>query len=132
MTGLDLIEIRDAVVGDEAFIFASWLRGLYYGDSWFSNIEKDHFMFNYHKVIESLLSQATIKIACLKEDKNIIIGYAVYREDILDWAFVKKDWRKIGIAKALVPDNIKVATHATKVGLELMKKKKFEFKPFSI
>lgn len=133
MKPTDLVNIREAVVSDEAFIFSTWLLGLYYGDSWFSKLDKNYFMQEYHKVIENLLSRSTIKIACLKEDENVIIGYSVYDENTLHWVFVKKDFRKINIAKSLVPSNIKVVTHATKVGHEILKKKKdLKLKPFNM
>lgn len=132
MNPLNLITTRQAILSDEAFIFSSWLLGLYYGDSWYSKLDKDYFMKYYHKVIEQLLSTSTIKIACLKEDPNTIIGFSVFDEDKLHWVTCKKDWRRIGVASLLVPREIKVVTHANKVGLEIAKKKDLDFQPFHV
>lgn len=138
----DLISIRDYdPKQDHNFILATWLRGLYYGDSWFSIIPKNLFMVNYHAALERLLSgPVTIKVACLREEPNVILGYSVTRKlalgehvvGVLDWVFVKSAWRKIGIAKALVPSNVEACSHLTKSGLAIMRQKKpsMVFNPF--
>ena len=133
MIPAEMYTIRDAIKADESFIFATWLKSLYFGDSWFSHTEKNSFMKNYHKLIESLLSQdgIQVKIACLKEDSDVILGYSMYKNNTLHYVFVKKDWRKAGIARALVPNHISTTTHATKVGLSILKKKNLIFDPFS-
>ena len=133
MTRNDLFVIRDFKPEDVNFIYASWLRGLYYGESWFSLINKDKFMNHYHKVINFILNDkpTKVKIACLKEDNDVILGYAVVAPETLHWVFVKKSFRGIGIAKDLVPNDIKTVTHLTKTGLSIMRKKHdIEFNPF--
>lgn len=134
MNKTDLVEIRDFLPDDTNFIFATFLRGLYYGESWFTLINKNVFMERYHKVAEYLLKKPsiTIKIACLKEDQNAILGYAIYENNVLHWVFVKKAWRSIGIAKDLVPSTIKIVTHLTKSGVSILSKKNLEFNPFLI
>ncbi len=130
----NLIAIRDGVPEDHAFIMATWLRGLYYGDSWFSLINKDVFMTAYHLHLETLLKTPgiTVKVACLKDDPEVILGYAVLTADrIVHWVYCKGAWRKIGIAKSLVPDNVTSATHLTKIGLSILRKKpRISFNPF--
>jgi GNAT superfamily N-acetyltransferase len=103
--------------------------GLYHGCDWFNRVDKDAFFKNYKKVIENRIPNCTIKIASLKEDPDVILGYVCYRGDTLDWVFVKKAWRKMGIAKMLMPNNIKVCTHLTKVGRSI-KPKDWAFNPF--
>ncbi len=134
MTKSELITIRESKPGDINLIYASWLRGLFYGESWFSLIPKNTFMEHYHKVIEFIIKKpdTTIKIACLKDDENTILGYSVYTNDTLHWCFVKKQWRNIGICKDLVPKDIKVVTHLTKTGLSLIRKRDIAFNPFLI
>jgi hypothetical protein len=130
-----LFTIRDYLPSDFNFIMATWLRGLYYGDSWFKLIPKDAFMENYHKILDAImgLPGLTIKVACLKEDIDVIIGYVVYKGQTLHWAFTKSAWRKIGIAKSLVPTNITTVTHLTKVGLSLLRKNpQIVFNPFAL
>jgi GNAT superfamily N-acetyltransferase len=128
-----LIEVRNYRPADKNFIMATWLRGLYYGDSWFSQIPKAIFMEQYHAALEKfLLGQAVIiKIACLKEDPEVILGYSVSRNlqigeasiSVLDWVFVKSAWRKIGIGKMLMPHRINACTHLTKSGQAIARQK---------
>lgn len=134
MNKSDLITTRDYAPADHPFIMSTFLRGLYYGDSWFSEIKKSIFMPNYHHVIEALLKKPTtrIRVACLVEDKDVILGYCVFSAGTVHYSFVKKAWRNIGIAKSLLPMDIKQVTHLTKVGLDITKKKGWDFNPFAI
>jgi hypothetical protein len=131
----DLIEIRDGVEADKAFIFATFLRSLYYDGGIFGEVPKDIFMLHYHAVIESLLSlpSAEVKVACLKDDNEVIVGYALLSAhgEILNYLYIKSAWRKIGLAKALAGSSVKSVTHLTKVGLSILKKQKgIIFNPF--
>ncbi len=129
-----LITIRDFTANDKNLIFATFLRGLYFGESWFSLIDKKIFMEHYHKVIEYILAKpsVSIKIACLKEDADTVLGYAIFESEKLHWVFVKRPWRGIGIAKDLVPSNVTTVTHLTKVGLSIIYKKGLAFNPFAV
>lgn len=135
----DLISIRDSLPNDRNFILATWLRGLYYGDTWFKEIPKAIFFENYHNVVERILTRpgTIIKIACLKDDPDVILGYCVSRVfngdiNVVDWAFVKSAWRNIGIAKRLLPAKVHACTHHTKQSLGIAKKKfpSIIFNPF--
>lgn len=134
MTKDDLITIRLAVPEDNNFILATWLRGLFYGDSWFSHVPKSIFMDHYHKVIDFILQSPNtiIAVACLKEDQDVILGYSVINSsnNSLHWVFVKKAWRGIGISKKIVPNTVNTVTHLTKVGLSIITKKNIQFNPF--
>lgn len=130
----DLVSIRGPHPEDVNFIYASWLRGLYYGNTFYGEIPKDIFMANYHKVLEVLLSKATVRVACLKDDPEVILGYSITRytstgDVALDWIFVKSAWRRIGIGKSLVQDNTNVVTHMSKVGKSL-KPMNWVYNPF--
>lgn len=121
---------------DKNFVYATWLRGLYYGDSWFSMIPKAIFMTNYQAVIDRILSgpACEVKVACLKDDPDVILGYAVgHTVDagyVLDWVFVKSSWRLIGVAKSLVPTQPIAVSHLTKVG-RAIKPDNCDFNPFT-
>lgn len=130
-----LYHIRDAKEEDKNFILATFLRGLYYGDSWFSFIPKQIFMTNYDKVAEALVKgdRTIIKVACLKEDIDVILGYSILSKDYqsIHWVFVKSAWRNKGIARSLLPQYPICATHLTRLGKDLLIK--FEncvFNPF--
>lgn len=135
MEKVELVTLRNGTPDDRNFILATFLRGLYYGQSWFSEIDKDVFMRNYHKVITHILDspKTAVIIACLSEDPTVILGYSLVKENGLHFVFVKSAWRGIGIAKSLVPNNTKFVTHLTKVGLSILKKKPgIKFNPFEI
>src|ERR1700675_2248172 len=74
-----LYDIRFGTEEDNNFILATFLQGLYYGDSWFSLIPKAIFMANYKKVAQTLVTpgKTLIYVACLKDDPSVIIGYSV-------------------------------------------------------
>ena len=131
-----LYTTRDYLESDKNFIFASWLRGLYYGNSLFREMNKDVFMSNYHKVIEQILAldSTKIKVACLEEDPEVILGYAVLGGPTrLHWVFVKSHWRGILIAESLIPPTVDTVTHITKSGLSLLRKHpNVQFNPFAL
>lgn len=129
----DLIEMRGGVRTDAPFILSTWLNGLYYGNDWIREIEKNIFMKVYHDVIERKLYQpgVLVKVACLKEEHDVILGYSVYEGQILHYVFVKPVWRRIGLARDLVPDDITVTSHLTGVGRSI-KPERVSFNPFLI
>lgn len=130
-----LITTRGYLPEDRSFVLACWLRGLYYGNSFFSEIPKDIFMKHYHSVLERFIDNptVTITVACLQDDPQVILGYSVTRmsqgKKVLDWVFIKKAWRQIGIAKSLVPSDVQVVTHLTKVG-KAIKPSGITYNPF--
>ncbi len=128
---IGLYDIRDAVKSDTNLILATFLRGLYYGDSWFSLIPKQTFMIHYKPVVESLLQNPmiNIKVACLPEDQNVVIGYSILSADYqtIHWVYVKNHWRNKGIATSLLPHYPTTVTHLTRLGKDLLNK--FETKP---
>lgn len=128
----DLLTIRDKHDADINFIMATWLRGLRYGNDWFELIESNAYYDNYHKFIENLLAKpnVTVKISCLKEDPEVILGYSVFEGNTAHFVFVKKSWRNIGIAKSLLPESTNRATHITKPVIEIMRRYKISFNPF--
>lgn len=128
-------EIRSIKEADVAFIFSTWLRGLYYGNSWFKEIPKDIFMESYHRVVEQILARPDVqgRVCCLKEDQDTILGYAVLepKRSAIHWLYVKDAWRRFGIAKALVPASGTwvVATHLTDE-TKKFKPREIKFNPF--
>lgn len=132
--------IRDGTPDDHPLIYSTVLKGLYYGNEWFNLIRpKDVFMAAYHQIIERLLASPTtaVKVACLKSDPTTVLGYAIFHlageNRCLDWVFVKRRWRGIGIAKSLVPvDEVNTVTHLTKTGVTLLyDHPHIQFNPFT-
>ncbi len=132
MESKDLVNIRSYSALDRNFILSTILRGLYYGNDLFGAIPKSIFMENYHRIVEKLLIDptTTIRVACLKDEPEVILGYSISRNlkygeadiSIIDWVFVKSAWRKIGIGKMLMPARVNACTHLTKAGTAILKK----------
>jgi len=130
----ELVAFRAGTMEDAGFIFSTWLKGLRFGNDWYALIDSKVYFSVYHKVIEDILSKpnVTVKVACLKEDPNVILGYAVYSNTRLDWVHIKRHWRNIGLAKDLVPNNIATVSHVTSVGRSILKKRNnITFNPFN-
>jgi len=121
-----LYDVRDYRPTDRSFVLATFLRGLYYGDSWFSEIPKDIFMENYKRVVEALLNSpnVVVKVACLKEDPDVILGYSILSSDLkaIAFVYVKSAWRKKGIGRSLLPQFPIAVTHLTALGKSLLSK----------
>lgn len=128
-----MIQQRPANQNDRAFIYSTILKGLFHGVPLYGEIEKTAFFTNYSKIIDGLLQVADIRVACLVDDPDVIVGYMICRGDVIDWAFTKQAWRGKGVQKLLAGDSIfRVCTHLTPPGNAIRKKYKIEFNPFAL
>lgn len=132
----NLIEIRDLKPLDVHFVYATWLKGLYYGNDWFREIPQDLYFERYHPVVGAILKKpgVFVRVACLKDETDVILGYAVLERKTdtattLHWAFTKQAWRKIGIMKSLIPEGVTQVSHLTKIG-KALKPTHWQFNPF--
>ena len=102
------------------------MKGLRHGNEAFKTMSVYEFQSTYQKVLERLMSlpETTTTIASLKEDEDVIVGYSITRPEIIDWVFVKRAWRRLGIAKSLLAHIIpKRVTHLTTIPGEFLRKK---------
>lgn len=136
MNKADLIAIRGPQPGDKNFILATWMKGLKYGNDLFGLIDTGVYFTAYQTVIEAILDspQTLVRIACLKDEPEVILGYSVLNleQNAAHFCFVKAAWRSIGIARSLVPETTTTFTHLTKAGEAILKKKKLKYNPFII
>lgn len=121
--------IRELRAADLPFIYATWLRSLYYGNPMYKQIVKDLFFNKYKLVLYELVSRSNVQVCCLTDDPDTILGYSVHEGDRLHWVYVKEPWRKLGLAKALVPVNVNSFSHITTIGKKL-KPSTWGFDPF--
>jgi len=121
----ELVTIREGVSSDRPLILASWLKGLRYGNDSFLAMDSKAYFKNYHAFLEKLLDRpdTEVRIACLKDAPDVILGYSVGAGDTLHWVFVKARWRGIGLANKLVSKEVKVVSHVTKLGQSILKKR---------
>lgn len=122
VTKKNLISIRDFLPDDINFILATWLKGLRHGNDWFEMIDQECYYKSYHTIIMDILRNAKISVACLKEDPSVILAYSVTNGDVLHYIFCKDVWRGIGLSKDLIPKDLRVVTHLTKLGLSILRK----------
>lgn len=87
---------------DAPFIFSSWRNALWYAEDRDENLS-NIFYRRANQEIKHLIKDffTVVKIACLSDDHDQIVGYSVMRKDNLEWVYVKKDYRKQGIARLL-------------------------------
>lgn len=131
-----LYALRSYQETDKAFIMSTFLRGLYYGDYWFSDIPKDIFMNNYKLFAEKLIDRSMIFVACLPDEPDVILGYSMISKDarVIHFVYVKSIWRKRGIARDLCPKYPTAVTHLTRLGKLLLETKLTTavFDPFAV
>lgn len=148
----ELCMLRSMRKEDEAFVYSTWLKAIYYGNRWktgfledsndppreapvdvYGAIDKQAFFSAYHAFLGRLFAKPTIcvLICCLKEDQDVILGYSVTEPGVLHFVFVKEPWRRLGIARDLIPANTKVFTHLTKLGW-MLRRRDWKFNPFAV
>lgn len=115
---------------DAAFIYSTWRKGLYYGNA---DKEKLPPAFNFMRYqtekIKQMLPHAEVRVACLSDAPDVILGYAVFTGDChLEWVFVKSEFRNKKIASFLTVNMKTVSPDVTKIGLELINKKSLQIK----
>lgn len=136
-----LYSVRDGKESDKNFILSTMLKGLYFGSIdkenpsntlLFGMVPQSIFFDKYKLVAKALVdSGVTMKIACLPEDEDVILGYALYSDTTLFWVFVKDRWRSRGIATSLVPKTVRYIAHLNILGKSLRHKlPNAEFNPF--
>lgn len=99
-----------------ALIFAKWLRSFLYGNKAMERkVSHGEYFQTYHKVIEDILKkpETVIRLAVLTDEPDVVLGFAVYRENVLDYLYVHRDQRQQGIGTTLIPSNITTITHMT-------------------
>lgn len=108
----------------EPMVFARWLRSFRYGNRAMRNIHSGSFFKAYHGHVEELLAKpdSVVRLAVLSDDQDVVLGFSVCRESVLDYVHVQKDHRNQGIAKSLVPKSIKFITHMTNIAQPIFMK----------
>ncbi len=127
---------HDMPVGDVlSYVYSKWLRSLRYENDFFRLMDAKAYWLSYKRHIFNVLSlPATIlRTASLADDPDVLLGFAVHRGPILDYVYVHRHQRRLGIASRLVPADIDTITHLTKAGLSIWGSKhgNWKFNPFA-
>lgn len=133
------IILREAQPEDIEFIFSSWLKS-YRGSLLYSKVQSSVYFPEMHKVIEKLLQNFPVIVACSSEDSSQIYGWicAGHIDSIftLHYVYVKHTFRKLGIAKLLFNSfkhEVGAAgfyTHTSKLAEQLSAKYNMVHNPF--
>jgi hypothetical protein len=118
----------------KSLIFAKWLRSLKKGNELYRKIDSRAYYDTYQLLIERILDKpdTKVRLAVLTDDHDVVLGFCIYRNEILDYVYVQQDIRKHGIGEKLLPKEIKVYTHLTKTADIIIanRKPKAIFNPF--
>jgi hypothetical protein len=92
---------------DNGYIYSTWTKFSYYSSLEPIDIPKEEFFKRKIAEIDHHLEKGVTKIACLKEDPEIILGYITALDGKSLWLCIKKDFRKSQI-EALLKKSIEV------------------------
>lgn len=110
---------------DNACIFTTWRNSAYYGASPPHRGSGSEWFKAKTEEIAKLLWEAKVRIACIEESPDVILGYSVSTGTHLDWVYVKPNYRERGIGTLLVPVNIaSYPNETTKIGRAILDGKK--------
>lgn len=119
MEGLKIRPMRD---GDMEFVKSSWLKNYKNSSSFAKRITHDVFFKWHGAIVDSILArpQTEILIATLPDEEGVILGFFVVEKQglsrVAHYLFVRREWRKLGLARALIEasgDSAFVFTHWT-------------------
>lgn len=89
---------------DTGFIYSTWAKSVYYGNRrWHGNDStKQEWFKDFYVTMSEALGTGKIRIACLEDDRDLIIGYSVLVESVCEFVYVKEALRRQGIATLLL------------------------------
>lgn len=110
---------------DEPLIYATWRNGLWYGGKRDRALSAEFYANTTKKILDLIHDKRTqIRIACLSNDPDQMIGYSFMRGTHIIWLYVKIDFRKQGVGKLLTKGFESVSPVETKVGKAIVEQKK--------
>lgn len=111
-----MVKVRDYNPNtDTSFIYSTWLKGVRWGNSEYTKIPEHYFFKTYQKIVEEIMQRPNLqlKLACFKDDPEVILAYIAFEGSTLHWAFTKPAWRKMGLYTLIAPKDFNKVTHAT-------------------
>ncbi len=130
-----MVTLRQYQPTDKNLVYATFLKSLYYGNTYYRSIDQDAYFAGYGKVLNFLTTKSgvDIRIACLHDEPDVIVGYAIVEYGMLHYVYVKTVWRNQGIAKLLLQGlELNSCTHLTTISKDVKILSKLKFNPFLI
>lgn len=105
-------EYRNLIIGP-------FLNSLRYGNDLFKLIDKESYYLNYARYVEHLLQRpkAIVKLSVLSDDTTL--GWSLVEDKTVHYVWVKKELRRQGIAKSLLPKEFTTISHITNKGINI-------------
>lgn len=95
------LRIRPATADDMAFVVDTWRRS-FEGSPAVAGASKEHYFDEMRRVVGRYAASAELRIACDPNDANHLVGYACFTGPELHWAYIKRDFRGLGIMHELL------------------------------
>ena len=114
---------------DAGIILSSYPKGVYYGSYLPINPRNDYqikidWFKNFYEKVQQQFKTSTITVACVANNPDFIIGYCISTGPVLEWVYVKKEYRFNNVATLLVKQHhTNIYANITKVGAAILQKK---------
>jgi hypothetical protein len=116
--------IRDAVEADSAFVKSAWRGTFRTAGHGVEDADPEHYHREMQRIFDRLLPSATVRVACDPDDADSLIGFIAATGDELHYAYVKQDFRKLGVVPAMLEGlDIRRFTFKTQPGERRMRPK---------
>jgi GNAT superfamily N-acetyltransferase len=106
---VERIGYREGTAEDFDFVQATLLNHYYEESFWAQRLTTRSYFDGHTPLVRALLQQARVLVACTQEDPGLILGFVVFEPaggpagtDVLDFLYVKKAWRKLGVGRMLL------------------------------
>ncbi len=123
------VTVRPVQFEEKDLVFSTWLKGNYYGCDYYRSMPDLDYYKYYSLNIQRLLDKPGTCVDVAETD-GLILGYIVYNDQSLYWAYVKRDYRKQGVLKALIKNlDLETYTGNTPIGLSIGKRLSLTYNP---
>lgn len=120
------IAIRDLRPDDLRYVMDSWLKSYLAGrtHAW-RHVDYKRAVRGHRRVVDELRKRARIRIAVDPAADFVILGWACADSECLHYVYVKKKFRRAGIARVLIEDagSPRFYSHPTVVGRKVLQQR---------
>lgn len=100
-------------------IIAPFLNSLRYGNDLYKLIDKDAYYSSYTKYIEILMRRPDCLVTIALLNDNTALGWCMHERKTIHYVWVKKEVRRQGIGRSLMPKEFDTISHITNKGINI-------------